>query len=276
MLGHTKRSYPLAVLSRVATVIEGVRHRSRILLGTYTDPALLHPLDNISPRLFWARRYLSLRYVRGNGLEIGALHQPLSLYMGAKARYLDRQDTAELRRHYPELGRFPLIEPDIIGNGETLEAIPPQSLDFIVANHFIEHCEDPFGVIRNHLQRLRPNGILFMAVPNKLLTFDRECPLTQLQHLIDDYHHGPGRERWAHFEEWTRFVEKAPGEKLAEKTQELIDRDYSIHYHVWSPETFLEHLIYLKEELRFPFEILSRVLWKHNPFETIFVLRKTS
>ena len=91
----------------------------------------------VGPRQYWARKFLSFRYIRGNGAEIGALHEPLPLYRGAKALYIDRYSREQLREHYPELASFDLIDPDIIDDGEQLSSIEDGTLDFLIDNHFI-------------------------------------------------------------------------------------------------------------------------------------------
>ena len=80
------------------------------------------------------------------------------------------------------------------------------SQDFIIANHFIEHTEDPIGTIKRFLTVLRPQGILYMAVPDKRFTFDLERPLTSLEHLLRDHTEGPEWSRESHFREWAQFV----------------------------------------------------------------------
>ena len=61
---------------------------------------------------------------------------------------------------------------DVIDNGETLQTLPDARQDFVVANHFLEHCQDPIGTIVNHFRVLKPGGVLFMAVPDKRWSFD--------------------------------------------------------------------------------------------------------
>jgi predicted SAM-dependent methyltransferase len=51
------------------------------------------------------------------------------------------------RKLYPELKSRKFIEPDIIDDGEKLSRIEDASQDFIIANHFLEHCEDPIGTV---------------------------------------------------------------------------------------------------------------------------------
>ncbi|MDP9254039.1 MAG: hypothetical protein M3O66_03725, partial [Verrucomicrobiota bacterium] len=86
------------------------------------------------------RPFAVYRFIKGNGLEIGALHQPLKLYKGARVRYLDRLPTEELRRHYPELANETQVNVDIVDDGETLRTIEDASYDFVIASHLVEHC----------------------------------------------------------------------------------------------------------------------------------------
>ncbi|MCU1362133.1 MAG: Methyltransferase type 11, partial [Ilumatobacteraceae bacterium] len=65
------------------------------------------------PVYFDARLELAARYLFGEGLEIGALHQPLAVPADVNVRYIDRTTVAELRREYPELNDWNLVEADV-------------------------------------------------------------------------------------------------------------------------------------------------------------------
>jgi hypothetical protein len=86
---------------------------------------------------------LARRYLHGSGLEIGALHRPLPVKQGTRVTYVDRLDQRGLRAHYPELASHEFVNVDIVDDGETLGSIAQESQDFIIANHCIEHCENP-------------------------------------------------------------------------------------------------------------------------------------
>ena len=99
--------------------------------------------------------YSATKYLVGQGIEVGALHQPLWTSERASVRYVDRLDVPALRRHYPELGALELVKVDIVDDGEKLSSLPDGQFDFIIANHMIEHTENPLGTIRNHLRKIR-------------------------------------------------------------------------------------------------------------------------
>src|SRR2546423_5868492 len=104
-------------------------------------------------------------YLRGNGIEIGALNNPLKVPADAKVQYVDIKTPDELQKFYVD--RTDIRLPDILTNGEKLTGIEDESQDFVIANHFIEHCEDPIGTIENFLRVLKRNGILFLTLPDK-------------------------------------------------------------------------------------------------------------
>ncbi len=217
------------------------------------------------------RRSLAETFLAGDGVEIGALHFPLWVPQSARVRYVDRMPVAELRRHYPELAKENLVAVDIIDDGEKLATFKDESQDFIIANHFLEHTQNPIGTIGRLLQVLRNQGILYMAVPDKRFTFDAERPLTTVEHLIRDYSEGPEWSREGHFREWVEIVNKIPDEARTSAVQQLMEMDYSIHFHVWTSATLLEFLVALPKQFGFPFAIEAAV---RNGMETICVLRR--
>ena len=216
------------------------------------------------------RSLIARTYIRGHGIEIGALHVPLEVPETAEVRYVDRLPVEELRKQYPELDSFELVSVDIIDDGEVLHTVADRSQDFVIANHFLEHCQSPFDAMRNMLRVLRPGGYLYMAIPDKRFTFDIDRPVTTIEHIRRDFEEGPGWSKRAHFEEWARLVNKAGDESAVQEVADsLIDINYSIHFHVWTQVEMLEMLMAAGELL--PFEI---VVMLRNGIEVIFVLEK--
>ena len=146
------------------------------------------------------RNLLSKRFIFGEGIEIGALHTPLQTFNEASVRYVDRMGANELKLYYPELHETSLVDPDIIDNGEMLSKFEKESLDFIVANHMLEHCENPLGTLRTHLQRLKVGGVCFYSIPDKRFSFDCDREKTQFEHLVRDDEMGAENSRIKHYE----------------------------------------------------------------------------
>jgi SAM-dependent methyltransferase len=217
------------------------------------------------------RRKLSARYLHGQGLEIGALHLPLWTPRGTVVRYVDRYSVDGLRAHYPELARLDLVAPDVIADGETLEGVADGSVDFVIANHFIEHTQDPIGTIGAHLRVLREGGVLYLAVPDARETFDRDRPRTAFGHVLEDHREGPAGSRAQHYEEWAAFVDAVDPAEIDSRARDLEARDYSIHFHVWTPDEFLELLVRARLECGLPMRVEEVV---RNGNEFVVVVRR--
>jgi SAM-dependent methyltransferase len=186
----------------------------------------------------------------------------------------------DLRAEYAELADWDLTPVDVIDNGELLTTIPEASQDFIVANHFLEHCEDPIRTIETHLSKLKPGGILFYAVPDKRYTFDHRRPLTPLDHMVADHEQGPERSRAEHYDEWTRLVvdEDAPPADsseydgwAAEKARKLEADAYSIHMHVWTQAEFLRLILDCRDRFEDAFDVEAAA---RQGIEFVVILRK--
>ena len=190
---------------------------------------------------------------------------------------------ADLRAEYPELADWDVTEPDIIDDGEKLEKVAPESQDFIVANHFLEHTENPIGTIQTHLGKLKPGGVLFYAVPDKRFTFDFRRPVTPLAHMVADYEQGPEISRREHYEEWTRLVigedrllggartQAASEEWATAKARELEETAYSIHMHVWTQAEFLDLMLEVRRRTEAGFDIEAAA---RQGIEFMVILRK--
>ncbi len=178
---------------------------------------------------------------------------------------------AELRKRYPEMVNQPFPEIAIVDDGETLVTIGDATQDFVIANHFIEHCENPLLTFQNLFRVLKPAGILFMAVPDKRFTFDTDRPSTTLDHVLRDFSEGPEWSRRQHYEEWSRLVNKRTGPEIEEEVKKHLASAYSIHFHVWSGPELLELVEALRRIVRFELELFLR-----NGIESVIVLRKVS
>lgn len=221
-----------------------------------------------------SREGIAERYLKGDGIEIGALHKPLKVPATAKVKYLDRMPSETLRKHYPELDGMPLAPVDVIDDGENLATVADLSLDFVIANHFIEHCQNPIKAVANMLRVLRDDGVLYLSIPDKRRTFDRARQVTTLDHIIRDYHDGPEKSRKPAFEEYVKFVDNIRDEAEAKKRVEhYMSIDYSIHYHAWTEVEMMEMIVFLMKNLGIPFvvELIFR-----NDIEVIMILRKGS
>jgi hypothetical protein len=225
-------------------------------------------LERIARAVVDRRYQLAKKHLRGNGLEIGALDRPLLLPSRATAYYLDHLLPSQLHEQYPELqGRKVYVS--LVAEGEELACIKDASLDFIIANHVIEHCENPIATLMTFQQKLKPSGVIFMAVPDMRKTFDHRRTETTWEHVWTDYQTSPLGSRSGHYLEWSTMVEEKNGEQAQTRAEELMTMRYSIHFHCWTESGFRNFLMSVGELT--PLHIVDSVAWRN---ENIFILRK--
>lgn len=223
-----------------ATAIRGriiVRHIHRL-----TRDLLLDAGDRWDEDTF--REDLARRYIRGDGIEIGALHRPLRLAHSTRVRYVDVMSRERLlATHSPAVFGRPewVVETDVTDDGQSLRRFSDRSLDFVIANHMLEHVEDPVATLQHNLRVLRPGGVLFLTLPDPRYTFDALRERTTIEHLIRDHRDGPAMSREAHYREWA-IVECTPEQRIAERMEEFAREDARHHFHVWELEGFLDFL----------------------------------
>jgi SAM-dependent methyltransferase len=190
------------------------------------------------------REDLARRYLNGNGIEIGALHRPLRLPASARARYVDIMSRKELlATHSSAVYGNPewVVETDVIDDGERLASFANESVDFVIANHMLEHTEDPIAALEHLVRVLRPGGVLFLTLPDATRTFDALRSRTTVEHLLRDHDEGPATSRQEHYREWA-LVECLPEERIPERVAEFASHGTRNHFHVWELDGFLAFL----------------------------------
>ena len=197
------------------------------------------------PRWEAVRDDLAFRYLRGEGIEIGALNRPQRLPPRARATYVDHDEYDDLRRiyHWHDW----VQAPDVVDEGETLGKFDDESLDFVIANHMLEHVEDPVAALETFLRVLRPGGIVFLTLPDPRDSFDQRRERTTVEHILRDHREGPEVSRREHYREWAHVVDGMLDEDdIARRVAEFEAQGIRNHFHVWELDTFLELLIALK------------------------------
>jgi predicted SAM-dependent methyltransferase len=221
------------------------------------------------------RNFLAHHYIHGNGIEIGAAHLPVKMPPGAHVKYVDVFTADELREVFPqEYKKVDIVDIDVVDDGETLAKFKDNTLDFIIANHFIEHCLDPIGTILNMYAKLRREGVIYMGIPEKRYTFDKPRPITPYSHLLEEHRDKTKmKHRREHTEEAIRLTDKTVHgtKEIEQKVQEIMDSGFRIHYHVWTQKEMTEMFVRLAEDFKIDLEIEALL---KNLHEVIYVLRK--
>lgn len=215
------------------------------------------------------REDVAVRFLHGDGIEIGALDFPLRVPRGARVRYVDYLDAEALRSSRENIVHEPdsLGAPDVVDDGARLASFADESVDFVIANHMLEHVEDPVEALVNQSRVIRPGGVLYLSLPDPRGSFDRDRELTTVEHLLRDHREGPEVSRRQHYEECARLIEGRSEQDAPSRASEMEAEDLRVHFHVWQPSSFVELLSAL--ELPCSLELLLS-----GPEEFIVVLRK--
>ena len=215
------------------------------------------------------RADLARRYIRGVGIEFGALDFPLPVPAEATVTYADFEPVERVKQLFSVSEN--VATPHIVSDLESMRGIAPASQDFVIANHVLEHVEDPFKALRSVSHVLRPNGIAYLALPDKRFTFDKERETTTLDHLLRDHAEGPDWSLAGHYEEWVRVVDKLEGAGHANKVALMLQERANIHFHVWDFAAMLELFAHVERDRSFGLDVENATL---NPVEVIWILRK--
>jgi len=234
---------------------------------------IIQLLIQLMNKMFSSKReFYSLQYLKGKGLEIGALTLPLLTSPCVRVKYVDKFSIDVLRKHYPKLKNYNMVIPDIIENGEELNSIESESQDFIIANHFLEHCQNPILTIKNMLRVLKRKGILYLTVPDKEKSFDKMREVTLFDHFIEDFERGSSLSKREHYVDFVKNVYSITDDKIIQQTaNELIQNDFSIHFHVWDSNSIIMFLwkVNLILENSYSLELFTR-----NDLEFLIIIKK--
>jgi len=248
---------------------------------------------------------ISFDQLSGEGVEFGALHNRLPVDLDkANVLYADRLNREQALEIFPELGELgdQFIEPDLIVdfNTDALSSLAKHEFDFYIANHFIEHLVNPIKFLKELSDVMKPGSVLFLTIPDKEYTFDRNRKLTPNEHLWRDYLNDERTISNAHLREFLRFKEpvvdvhpevvryfkenglplsyyngnKLPLNPIKRKKLYDFHRERSIHVHVWNMESFDSFLRWINTKLDLGFEIEFFDDDTRNKEEMIYVLRK--
>lgn len=240
------------------------------------------------------RELVAQSYIFGSGIEIGAFASPLTVPAGVKVAYIDKSDVDSVTEPFSISGLTledfgvdvgSIIKPDIVDDGETLSKIGDYSQDFVIANHVLEHFEDPIKGFKNMLRVLRHNGVLYLSLPEMRRSFDQTRKQTTFEHILRDYEEGASWSRDQAYAEFANiFVTQGTDKGLFAKTnglqreafekeqaKVLNEANFSIHFHAWTMDGMQDMFMQIKRRFKLAFE--TRLMLQ-NGDEVIFIFQK--
>jgi predicted SAM-dependent methyltransferase len=116
-----------------------------------------------------------------SGLEIGgSIHNPFGLNT-KNVDYSNSDKTTFKKEEYDMQGKF--LPVDIVAFGDNIP-VPDESYDFILSSHVLEHFPDPIKALKEWHRIIKKDGYIFMIIPHKERTFDKDKKRTTLGELL--------------------------------------------------------------------------------------------
>lgn len=189
----------------------------------------------------------------GRGFEIGAGYRPTVVPANCHVTYVDKFTFEEakdgsfvsVRNKRDKVDFVEVTHFEAMGD---LSSIASASADFFIACHVIEHVPDVIRAITTVCDRLKPGKPFFMVIPHRDHTFDKDRPVTTLQHFVAD---GLLAEppMLDHYLEYARLAHKR--EDWITHGQAMCARGADFHAHTFTPDSMHELLTHLQAQSLF-------------------------
>ena len=217
-------------------------------------------------------------FLHGTGLEIGGFHEPACLPENCSVSYFDALDREQAIKRFPEIDSSRLVKVDIIGDidrRDLKKSVQPNSLDFVIANHVIEHVASPISMIEDVTAVVKEGGHFVISAPDKRFTFDRKRPLTTFSHLESEYLQGIDHVDDKHYLDFLKYVAKHVFEEPDRdiKGDIAFARSRREHAHVWDSDTFRDFLRRCQSTIEVSYETIYESAGDENGIEYFAVLK---
>ncbi len=237
--------------------------------------------------------YLSMRWLRGVGIEIGAGSSPTPVFGDATVVYADIDGGGRIFGASDVSIRYSIDAP--------VPAELKGRFDFAVISHVLEHSDVFLDALKHLMEMLKPGGIAYVVVPDKRYLVDKEWMADfPIEHHIDEirspgiydadhdraalsalrnhpelsnpsgdhqvFHDAPGSTGAA------RFDEPDFRELLAKDSKDNTYR-FAIHKHTYPPEGWTRIFSDAQRFLDFEFKIIE-ARYGAERFDCHFILQK--
>jgi FkbM family methyltransferase len=188
------------------------------LLSKKVQAATRHDESRRKSSMTFSESSLAHSYCKGKGLEIGgSAHNPFGLDT------LNVDASGSMETYFKDEERIncgSAMPVDIVANGDNIP-LPDSSQDYIVSSHVLEHFPNPIKALLEWDRLIKPGGVIFMIIPHKDRTFEKDRPRTTLDHLLEDFLNDPPVDaEWPHQ-----------------------------HYHCWITEDILQMIEWMQHNL---------------------------
>lgn len=139
-----------------------------------------------------------------NGIEIGASSQCDFMLNSLNVDVSNNENSEEVFYQEQKRHGYGIKKVDVVASGDNLP-FADSSLDYVITSHVLEHFFDPIKALKEWHRVIKNGGYIFMIVPHKERTFDKDKQRTALRELIDR-HEGrisePDFEPHHHYSVW--------------------------------------------------------------------------
>jgi len=218
------------------------------------------------------RKLLLYKYIQWNGIEIWWLDNPAPINKNTtQVKYVDYLDKKDLEKNHPHLKNKELWKIDYICKADNLDKIKSNSQDFIIANHLLEHLENPIKALLERYRVLKDKWIIFMAIPDKRKTRDHNRKRTKLEHIISDFIHPSKARNQEHYLDFAQ-IHLSDLNLIEKEAKRLESINFSIHYHVFIEEDVLAIIERCNSKKHTKFNIIHIKHTTKNPADNEFII----
>ncbi len=231
-----------------------------------------------------SKRRLASQWLRGRGLEFGALHQPLRVDPAkATVVYADRLTKSEAIEAFPDVAEHymnAMVEPKFIVDLNTgdLTALRDEEFDFFIASDVIEHLANPMQFLKAVHDIMKPGARLLLSVPDRRFTHDADRPLTSNRHLWREYRRGVAHVDNRHLRRFLTGSEhmKMPWSPSTRKQLYATHREqnFHVHVHVWDNQSFDRFLEFSRVSIPLHLDTLDRAPSQEAAGAMVYVLER--
>jgi SAM-dependent methyltransferase len=233
-------------------------------------------------------RRANCRYFTGLGLDIGPFDKPFIPnpdVLNLTVETVDRHPPEKLKELFAEIEDLEPVPPTYLADvsADGLPFAADGQYDFVIGSHVLEHVANPFWLLTEMLRVLKPGGTLYLGMPDERFSNDKGRRLTPYSELLQAY---KDQVRTITRQQVLDFftspnIAEVPWIKAMLASGHIPDDVYehelnrSIHVHVWTSFSFIEHVKRFVQEEQLPVRLLDLYIWENNGYESVMILQKT-
>lgn len=125
-----------------------------------------------------------------------------------------------------------------IAEATGLREIETGRYQFLLSSNCLEHVANPLKALEEWVRVVEPGGFLLLVLPNQVANFDHRRPVTQFEHLLDDYQRRMSEADMTHLPEVLALHDLARDpwagsrESFVQRCQENV-KYRGLHHHVF-------------------------------------------